>query len=148
MKLVVRHHFAVYSKDLSDSTLFHLGLAGDQASSIPVTFIIPNSQIEEDFGSKNPTSYDLYTKYAARIDEESLGFEDYHPYKGALIADAQVIIHELPKNHGYDVASASMEVYLNTLQDTFFGFQEVRFENEDRSTVLFSQVGEPSSPLF
>ena len=43
-------HFAVYSKDIIDSTLFHLGLAGDQASSIPVTFIIPNSQIEKDFG--------------------------------------------------------------------------------------------------
>ncbi len=43
------HHFAVYSQDVIDSTLFHLGLAGDQASSIPVTFIIPNSQIDEGF---------------------------------------------------------------------------------------------------
>ena len=60
------HHFAVYSEDVIDSTLFHLGLAGDQASSIPVTFIIPNSQIEEDFGFLKPTSYDLYKKYADR----------------------------------------------------------------------------------
>ncbi len=142
------HHFAVYSEDLSDSTLFHLGLAGDQASSIPVSFIIPNSQIEEDFGYLNPTSYDLYTKYAARIDEGALGFDDYHPYKGILTRDDHVIIHQLPKNHGYDRASATMEVYSNSLQDTFFGFQEVRFENEDRSTVMFSQAGEPSSPLI
>ena len=60
------HHFAVYSEDIIDSTLFHLGLAGDQASSIPITFIIPNSQIEEDFGVLEPTSYDLYKKYAGR----------------------------------------------------------------------------------
>jgi hypothetical protein len=141
------HHFAVYPEDVSGSTLFHLGLAGDQASSIPVTFSISNSQIEEDFGTVNPTSYDLYTKYAARIDEQSLGFDDYHPYKGDLATDAQVIIHELPKDHGYDRASATMEVYFNTLQDTFFGFQEIRFQNDDGSTVMFSEEGRPSDPL-
>ena len=121
-------HFAVYAKDIIDSTLFHLGLAGDQASSIPVTFIIPNSQIEKDFGFLKPTSYDLYKKYADRLDESALGFQEYHPYQGDIAADNHVIIHQLPKGHGYDIASASMEVYLNTLQDTFYGYQEVRFD--------------------
>ncbi|NYF24476.1 hypothetical protein [Sporosarcina sp. JAI121] len=141
------HHFAVYPEDIADSTLFHLGLAGDQASSIPVTFVIPSGQIEEDFDTVKPTSYDLYKKYAARIDEEALGFQEYHPYKGEVNADDHVIIHKLPKGHGYDLASASMEVYQHSLQDTFYGFQEVRFENEDGTPVTFFQAGEPSVPL-
>ncbi|MER2089900.1 MAG: hypothetical protein ABS920_09185 [Sporosarcina sp.] len=141
------HHFAVYPEDIADSTLFHLGLVGDQASSIPVTFVIPSGQIEEDFDTVKPTSYDLYKKYAARIDEEALGFQEYHPYKGEVNADDHVIIHKLPKGHGYDLASASMEVYRHSLQDTFYGFQEVRFENEDGTPVTFSQAGEPSDPL-
>ncbi|MET3658203.1 hypothetical protein [Sporosarcina psychrophila] len=142
------HHFAVYSEDVTDSTLFHLGLAGDQALSIAVTFIIPNSQINEDIGFLEPTSYDLYKKYADRLDESALGFQEYHPYKGDIAADDHVIIHQLPQDHGYDIASASMEVYLNSLQDTFYGYQEVRFENEDGTATMFSDVGQPSSPLI
>ncbi|MBO0586612.1 hypothetical protein [Sporosarcina sp. E16_8] len=142
------HHFAVYSEDVIDSTLFHLGLAGDQALSIPVTFIIPNSQIEEDFGFLKPTSYDLYEKYADRIDESALGFQEYHPYKGDITVDNLLIIHQLPKDHGYDIASASMEVYLNSLQDTFYGYQEVRFENEDGTATMFSEAGQPSTPMI
>jgi len=142
------HHFAIYSEDVIDSTLFHLGLAGDQASSVPVTFIIPNSQIKEDFGFLEPTSYDLYKKYANSLDEGALGFQEYHPYKGDIAADNYVIIHQLPQGHGYDVASASMEVYLNSLQDTFYGYQEVQFENVDGTATMFSEAGQPSTPLI
>lgn len=142
------HHFAVYSEDVTDSTLFHLGLAGDQALSIAVTFIIPNSQIKEDIGFLEPTSYDLYKKYADRLDESALGFQEYHPYKGDIAADDHVIIHRLPQGHGYDIGSGSMEVYLDSLQDTFYGYQEVRFENEDGTATMFSEVGQPSTPLI
>jgi hypothetical protein len=142
------HHFAVYPEDVIDSTLFHLGLAGDQALSIPVTFIIPNNQIAEDFGFLKPTSYELYKKYADRIDERALGFKEYHPFKGEIAVDDQVIIHQLPKAHGYDLASATMEVYLNSLQDTFYDFKEVRFDNEDGTVAVFSEVGQPSTPLI
>ncbi|WP_399632806.1 hypothetical protein [Sporosarcina sp. SG10008] len=142
------HHFAVYSEDVIDSTLFHLGLAGDQALSIPITFIIPNSQIKKDIGFLEPTSYDLYKKYASRLDESALGFQEYHPYKGNIAAEDHVIIHQLPQGHGYDIGSGSMEVYLDSLQDTFYGYQEVRFENEDGTATMFSEVGQPSTPLI
>ncbi|AMQ06900.1 hypothetical protein [Sporosarcina psychrophila] len=142
------HHFAVYSEDVTDSTLFHLGLAGDQALSIAVTFIIPNSQINEDIGFLEPSSYDLYKKYADRLDESALGFQEYHPYKGNIAAEDHVIIHQLPQRHGYDIGSGSMEVYLDSLQDTFYGYQEVRFENEDGTATMFSEVGQPSTPLI
>ena len=140
-------HFAVYSKDVIDSTLFHIGLASDHASSVPITFTIPNSQIKEDFGFLEPTSYDLYKMYAERLDESALGFQEYHPYKGDIAADNHVIIHKLPQGHGYDIASASLEVYLDSLQDTFYGYHEVQFENEDGTATIFSEVGQPNTPL-
>jgi len=142
------YHFAVYPKDVIDSTLFHLGLAGDQGLSVPITFVIPNSQIEEDIGFLEPTSYELYKNYADRLDESTLGFQEYHPYKGKIAAEDYAIIHQLPQGHGYDIASASLEVYLASLQDTFYGYQEVRFENEDGTATMFSEVGQPSTPLI
>ena len=83
--------------------MFHLGLASEAAASIPVTFLIPDSQIEEDFGDVEPNSLDLYMKYAGKIDEEALGFYDYHPYKGTLSVDGDVLVQTLPSGHGYDI---------------------------------------------
>ena len=140
-------HFAVYPEDVGDDTVFHLGLVGDAAASVPVTFIIPNSQIVEDFGELQPTSFDLYEMYAAKIDEEALGFDDYHPYKGELTVEGNKLIQTLPVGHSYDLASASIEVHRSTLQDTFYGFDEIRFNNEDGTPVEFDQVGEPSKPM-
>ena len=138
---------AVYPKDVGDDTVFHLGLVGDTAASVPVTFVIPNSQIVEDFGELQPTSFDLYEMYATKIDEEALGFDDYHPYKGRLSVDGSKLIQTLPVGHGYDLGSASMEVHQGTLQDTFYGFDEIQFENEDGTPVEFDQVGEPSKSM-
>jgi hypothetical protein len=140
-------HSAVYPNDAAGYTVFRLGLASEAAASIPVTFLIPDGQIEEDFGDVEPSSLDLYMKYAGQIDEEALGFYDYHPYKGTFSVDGDVLVHTLPSGHGYDMASGTITTYLGTLQDTFFGFEEIRFENEDGTPVEFDQVGEPSQPM-
>jgi hypothetical protein len=140
-------HSAVYPNDAAGYTVFRLGLASEAAASIPVTFLIPDGQIEEDFGDVKPSSLDLYMKYAGQIDEEALGFYDYHPYKGTFSVDGDVLVHTLPSEHGYDMASGIITTYLGTLQDTFFGFKEIRFENEDGTPVEFDQVGEPSKPM-
>ena len=42
---------------------------------------------------------------------------------------------------------AQCEVLCGHLQDTFYGFKEIRFENEDGTPVEFDQVGEPSKPM-
>ena len=138
---------AVYPDEIAGYTVFHLGLASDAAASVPVTFLIPNSQIQEDFGDIKPNSLDLYMQYAGKIDEEALGFNDYHPYKGTLSIDGDVLVQTLPSGHGYDIGSGTVETHGGTLQDTFYGFKEVRFENEDGTPVEFDQVGEPSTPM-
>ncbi len=138
---------AVYPDDVGSDTLFHIGLVGETAASVPVSFIIPERQIIEDFGEVEPTSFDLYEMYASKIDEEALGFDDYHPYKGTLTVEENKLIQTLPEGHGYDLGSASLEVHSGTLQDTFYGFDEIQFKNEDGTTVEFDQVGEPSEPM-
>ena len=77
--------------------------------------------------------------------KRALGFNDYHPYKGTLSVDGDVLVQTLPSGHGYDIGSGAMETHVGTLQDTFYGFKEVRFENEDGTPVEFDQVGEPST---
>lgn len=138
---------AVYQNNIGDSTVFHIGLASDAAASLPVTFVIPNSQIEADFGHRKPTSLELYEQYGVRLDEEALGFHQYHPLHGTFTVERNSLIHTLPKGHGYDAASAALGTYLGVLQQTFYGYDEVLFHNEDGSIVAFSQVGEPSEPL-
>jgi len=139
--------YAVYPADVGDDTIFHMGLVGETAASVPVTFLIPSRQIKEDFGELQPTSFDLYEMYAGRIDEEALGFDDYHPYSGQLTVEGKTLIQTLPVGHGYDRSSAAMEVHRNTLIDTFYGFDTIQFENEDGTPVEFDQVGEPSKPM-
>ena len=139
---------AVYPNEISDEvTIFRLGLAGDAANSVPVTFLIPKHQIVSDFGDESPTPLEIYQTYASRIDEEELGFSEYHPYKGSFSVAGDTLIHTLPKNHGYDTASGTFTVYLRTLLETFQGYSQIKFLNENGSIVEFDQVGEPSKPL-
>lgn len=140
-------HYAVYPSEVNEFTVWHLGLAGDAAESVPVSFLIPNAQIKEDFGNIEPTSLELYGEYAERIDEAALGFAEYHPYKGDFKVVGKSIVHQLPSGHGYDEGSASIELFTHSLQDTFYGFDEMIFENDDGTALEFDQVGKPSKSL-
>ena len=127
--------------------MFYLGLVSDAAASIPVTFLIPDSQIQEDFGDIEPNSLDLYLQYAGQIDEEALGFMTIIHIKVHFQLMGIVLVQTLPSGHGYDIGSGAMETHVSTLQDTFYGFKEIRFENEDGTPVEFDQIGEPSKPM-
>ncbi|MFX3673974.1 MAG: hypothetical protein ACE3JQ_05970 [Paenisporosarcina sp.] len=139
---------SVYPNEISDDvTVFRLGLAGDAANSVPVTFLIPKNQIEEDFGDIVPTSLELYQMYASRLDEEALGFSDYHPYKGSFATEGDSLIHLLPKDHGYDIGSGNLDVYKGSLKDTFSDYKQIMFKTVDGSPIVFDQEGEPSKPM-
>lgn len=136
---------AVYEESLEDQTVMTLGLT-ENAFVIPVSFLIPNDQIKEAFGGGSPSSLELYQKYAADIDETQLSFDEYHPYVGELEKTATGIRHLLPPDHQYDMASASVGVYFNTLSETFADAPEIEVVNEDGSPAEFSEVG-PVEPL-
>lgn len=138
---------AVYENDVQNYTPFQIGLAGDQANSVPVTILIPNEMIQKDFAKDTPTQLEVYQQYAPLINEKALGFSEYHPYKGKFEVEEGSLIHVLPENHDYDLASATMEVYGSSLKYTFDEYKEIRFENEDGLTVEFDQVGKAREPL-
>lgn len=138
---------SVYPEDLEGYTVFHIGLASDQADSVPFTILIPNEQVMEDLGKPDPTEVELYNYYAPILDEAAIGFQDYHPYKGTISEDGDQVIHTLPAGHGYDMATATMGVYTGSLIDTFKAYEEVVLLNENGTPVEFDQEGEPREPL-
>jgi len=139
---------AVYANEVTDDvTIFRLGMSGDAANSVPLTFLIPNSQIKVDFGDQKPTPLELYKTYASRIDEQSLGFTEYHPYKGSFSVEGNSLLHYLPKDHAYDTASGTITVFFQSLSETFHDYSQIEFLNEDGTNVEFDQVGEPSKPM-
>ena len=140
---------AVYPEQLENSTAFSIGLAGNDAESVPVTIVIPNDKLVEDFGTDSPTQVEMYNKYAILLDEQAAGFSEYHPVKGTIVEQGNTVIHTLPQNHGYDTASATMATYIGVLVDTFGkSYEKVAMLNEGGSAVTFSEVGEPSEPLL
>lgn len=139
---------AIYPEELEGNTVFRLGLASDDADSIPITVLIPNDIIHQDFGDITPTGVELYNHYAPLFDESAIGFTDYHPYAGTITEFDEQVIHTLPNNPPYDMASASMTTYLASLVDTFgHSYEEASILAEDGSAFIFSEVGEPSAPI-
>lgn len=143
----VAQHFAVYPSDLKEQTAFHIGLATDQATIAPVTFLIPDWQIEEDFDTEQPDSVALYHRYAQSLDEEALGFIEYHPYKADISADDKKIQMKLDADHSYDLSSATLEMLDQSVQDTFYGYDSVRYLEKSGSPVVFDQVGKAAEPV-
>ena len=131
---------AVYEESIGDQTLMTIGMT-ENAFVIPVSFLIPNEEITKTFENTLPSSLELYQKYADKLDEVALGFDDYHPYVGTLEKTATGIRHSLPGNHQYDLASASINVYMNTMTETFADVEEISVTNEEGSPIEFSQIG-------
>ncbi len=135
----------LYEEELAGYTLFTIGLT-ENAMVIPVGFLIPEEQIADDFGQKIPNSVDLYNQYASQIDEQGLGFNEYHPYLGRLSMENGIVKHVLPNDHQYDLASASYNVYISSLQETFNDAESIVVQNEDGTPANFNQVG-PLEPI-
>ncbi len=112
-----------------------------EATVIPVTFLISAAQIAEDFPEGEPDSVALYNQYAQELPETELGFDEYHPYEGELTSRGNLIYHRLPKGHPYDIASAALYVYENSIQTTFIDHKEVRVVDENEDVAQFDQVG-------
>jgi hypothetical protein len=138
----------VYPSQLENTTLFTIGLAGDDAQSVPVSFLIPNDVVEEKLGTTTPTKLQLYEAFAPLIDEQALGFNEYHPLQGKLIEQNSKLIHQVSPNTPYDLGSAALSNYIGTLIDTFGdSYQEVLVQDEQGNAAQFEQVGELSQPI-
>jgi len=126
---------AVYESDLNDYQLFRIGLT-HLAYVVPVSFMISNEQANE-----AESSIELYEQFAGQVDEQGLGFDDYHPFAGYFEQGTEHLDHFLPTDHPYDEGSASMLLYLASLEETFKDQQEIRILNEQGEPAEFSHLG-------
>ena len=138
---------AAYEELIGDQTLMTIGLT-ENAFVVPVSFLVPEEQINAVFGNAAPSSLELYQEFADDIDETLLVFDEYHPYAGSFEETSMGIRHLLPPDHAYDLASASIGVYFNTLAATFPDANEIEIANEDGSPAEFGEIGpvEPMKP--
>lgn len=139
---------SVYEEQLENASAFRIGLAGNDAESVPVTIVIPKEKLVEDFGKEAPTQVEMYNKYASSLDEQAAGFNELHPMKGTIEEQGTTVAHTLPADHGYDVSSGTAAVYTGALIDTFGkSYDKAVMQNKDGTPVTFRDVGTPSKPL-
>ncbi|ARJ40167.1 hypothetical protein SporoP8_15500 [Sporosarcina ureae] len=138
--------YAAYPTDVLDHTAFHIGLATDQATVVPVTFLIPNERLSGDLETARD-AVTLYNEYANKIDEEALGFTEYHPYKAIISSIGKQVQLKFAADHSYDTSSATLEMLNLSLQDTFQGYDEIVLLQEDASAITFDQVGQVERPI-
>jgi len=139
--------YALYEADLKQNVPFTIGLVTEDALSVPVTLLLPKSRVVDDLKTPTPTSIDLYQQYAPLIDEEKLGFVNYHPYDASFRTEEKAIYMTLPDNHHYDESAASLEVFTDTLQQTFYGFREIRLITEENEPVELNGIGRVEEPI-
>lgn len=131
---------SVYEDNLHGGTIFHFSLI-ENALSVPVTIIIPKEQMISDFPNMPPNSLQLYERYANIIDEEALGFNDYHPYKGYFSAEGKQLKHYLPAEHGYDIAPGTSAPYWSSINEIFTDFDSLMRLKEDGTPIEWDQAG-------
>ncbi len=138
----------VYPSQLVDVTLMTIGLAGDDAESVPVSFLIPNNVVKQKIGTPNPTALQLYEVFAPLIDEQALGFNEYHPLQGKLSEQNGKLIHQVPEERPYDIGSAAISNYMGMLVDTFGNaYNEVMIQDEQGNVATFDHIGEMTQPI-
>ncbi|WP_088007492.1 hypothetical protein [Indiicoccus explosivorum] len=131
---------AVYPDDLDGKQLLTLGLTSN-AYVVPVSVLIEESAIA---GGADQVS--LYREFAAEVDEEALGFDEYHPLEGEITADGETVIHQLPEGHEYGLSSAAVSVYFEALAATFPEAERIVITDESGAPASFDPVG-PVEPL-
>ena len=139
----------LYEDEIVDETILYLGFAGDNAESIPAAFKISASWLKENKIDADQLTYlELYNKVIGHIDEELLGFVDYHPIVGRLEENGKTLIHYLPANHTYDKGTSSTFNYYGVMQDTFgHYYDELIILNEDGSPAAIDHIGILTEPF-
>lgn len=139
---------SVYPADAEQHTVFHIGMVSEDAIVVPLTVLIPSRTIANDFGDSKPSNLELYNQYASQLMEPALGFAEYHPYSGEFTEQQNQLIHKLPNAHEYDDSSTNITTYNESIQQTFYDYREIAFQNEDGSQAEFDQVGPMKSELL
>lgn len=134
---------AVYADDMDGHALLPLGLT-ENAFVVPVSVLIPLELLPEGMAAEQAA--DLYNAFAAGVDEESLGFDEYHPFPGTIVSQDDSVFHELPAEHDFGLSSATASVYITSLQETFPNAEEIAVVTEGGEQAEFDPFG-PVEPV-
>lgn len=104
--------------------------------------MLTKKQLEEQELAADATQLELYQAFAKEIDEQSLGFEEFHPYQELLTEDEQQLSILLDDSHNFDHSAATQEVFLTSLMETFTSYQEIRIMDQTGKPAEFDLVGE------
>lgn len=133
----------VLDDELFDVIPFQIGMVESaNVYVIPITFLIPESLIQTDFPKGNPTTVELYNKYAAEFPEEELGFEDYHPYEGRLFEENGILHHQIPVEHNYDMSGSTVYNYFSSMIETSWGYEKLQLVDKTGKPTSFPSVGD------
>lgn len=138
----------LYASELGEGDVtMMLGLANSDAEIVPVSFVVPASYIEEN--SLQGVSYlQLYEHIVSELNEEELGYRDFHPFEGTLEIEDGVLTNTLPDNHTYDQGTAATGMYFKAMSVTFSSvYDELTIKSEMNNNVIFSHVGEIKEPI-
>ncbi|AQQ53650.1 hypothetical protein [Planococcus lenghuensis] len=132
---------AVYPGDLEGYELLSLGLT-TEAFVVPVSVLVPSELLD----GTEPEIAALYNAFAAEVDEEALGFDDYHPYPGTIASEDGTVVHELPADHEFGLSSATASVYMASLQETFREAEQIEVITETGEQAEIDPIG-PVEPI-
>ncbi|WP_040286754.1 hypothetical protein [Sporosarcina koreensis] len=132
---------AVYADELDGRRILHIGLQDSQAVSLPVSLTLTGEQLSEKGLAGDSTDLEIYRVFAGELDEETLGFEDYHPYQAELKEEGARLDVLLDDDHGYDRSAAAIEVFFHSLQQTFPSYEEIRILDSSGNPAEFDEMG-------
>ncbi|KIL48099.1 hypothetical protein [Jeotgalibacillus campisalis] len=103
---------ALYSAEASGRSYFKTALVSWDGYVIPFTFLLPEKENED-------SSIELYNRWADEIDEEAIGFSDYHPVTVDLSTPSKDSITGTIDNFSERIKESSFDVLNEVLKQTF-----------------------------
>lgn len=120
---------SLYPSELEGKAYFSTAFITPEQAIVPMTFILP----EENTGQ---TMVDLYNEWAGAIDETSLGFIDYHPFKDKIEETEDIISGSV--NHSDGSAALLAEFLRHTFGND--GYREFQLLHEDGSQAANEDI--------
>ncbi|MBM7577466.1 hypothetical protein [Jeotgalibacillus terrae] len=126
----------LFEEDLGGSQYFEAALVTEDAYVIPYTFVVPESE-------ESLSAASLYLKWAEVIDEQQMGFMDYHPVSSNLTEEGEIItgmINELENKTQGSSAALLIDVLKETFGSDYDQFRIVDENNEAAEVGAFGIV--------
>ncbi|KIL48965.1 hypothetical protein KP77_21760 [Jeotgalibacillus alimentarius] len=131
----------LFEENLGDRQYFEAALVTEDAYIIPYTFVVPDSE-------EKLSAASLYLKWAESINEQQMGFMDYHPVSNNLKEEGETItgmINELENK----TQGASAALLINVLKETFGSdYNQFRIVDENNETAEVGAFGIVESYLL